>query len=153
MTAPMQASPSLVLGTAETTLLELTVAYAAVANGGAVIWPHGIVKITDRSGQVLYERISNVSPRRVLSSFAVESMDDLLKAVIKEGTGIKAGLVNAAGKTGTSQGFRDAWFVGYRSSLTLGIWLGNDDASGMQKVSGGGFPAEIWREFMMGFQP
>ena len=80
-------------------------------------------------------------------------MDHLLKAVINEGTGTKAGLVNAAGKTGTSQDYRDAWFIGYRSSLTLGIWLGNDDASSMQKVSGGGLPAEIWREFMMGVQP
>lgn len=153
VTAPMQVSPSLVLGTAETTLLELTVAYAAVANGGAVIWPHGIVKIMDRAGQVLYERMPNATPRRILSSFAVESMDHLLKAVINEGTGTKAGLVNAAGKTGTSQDYRDAWFIGYRSSLTLGIWLGNDDASSMQKVSGGGLPAEIWREFMMGVQP
>jgi penicillin-binding protein 1A len=148
---PMQPSPSLVLGTAETTLLELTVAYAAVANGGVVIWPHGIARIMDRDGKVLYERMTNMSPRKVLSSFAVKSMDGLLKAVIKEGTGVKAGLVNAAGKTGTSQGFRDAWFIGYRNGLTLGIWLGNDDASAMEKVSGGGLPAQIWREFMMGF--
>ena len=148
ITSDMAPTPSLVLGTAETTLLELTAAYTAVANGGREIWPYGIAKIIDRDDRILYERFSSHRSRRILSSFAVNSMDGLLKSVINEGTGTNAKLPNAAGKTGTSQGFKDAWFVGYRDRLTLGVWLGNDNATSMEGVSGGGLPAKIWREVM-----
>tara|TARA_B100000029_G_scaffold294508_1_gene287857 strand:- start:2237 stop:4066 length:1830 start_codon:yes stop_codon:yes gene_type:complete len=150
VTGPIRDSPSLVLGTAEVTLLDLSVAYAAVANGGSLVWPHGIVKITDREGQVLYKRMSDGIRRQVLDGAVVASMDHLLQAVIEDGTGAKAGLQGAAGKTGTSQDFRDAWFIGYRGNLTLGIWLGNDDATPMEGVSGGGLPARIWGEVMSG---
>ena len=148
VSGPIRESPSLVLGTAEVTLLDLSVAYAAVANGGSLVWPHGIVKITDREGRVLYERMSDGIRRRVLDGAVVASMDDLLRAVIEDGTGVKVGLKGAAGKTGTSQDFRDAWFIGYQGDLTLGIWLGNDDATPMKGVSGGGLPARIWGEVM-----
>jgi len=148
VTGPMRDSPSLVLGTAEVTLIDLSVAYAAVANGGSLVWPHGIVKITDRDGQVLYERMSDGIRRQVLDSTVVASMDYLLRAVIDGGTGLKVGLKDAAGKTGTSQGSRDAWFIGYQGDLTLGIWLGNDNATPMEGVSGGGLPARIWGEVM-----
>ena len=79
-------------------------------------------------------------------------MNDLLKAVVTEGTGKKAALPAAAGKTGTSQDFRDAWFIGYRGNITVGIWMGNDDASPMNGVTGGGLPAELWRSFMIKVQ-
>tara|TARA_B100000686_G_C16669891_1_gene905805 strand:- start:242 stop:1303 length:1062 start_codon:yes stop_codon:yes gene_type:complete len=148
VTGPMRDSPSLVLGTAEVTLLDLTVAYAAIANGGSLVWPHGILKITDREGRVLYERMSDGLPQRVLNSGVTSSMDYLLRAVIEEGTGVKVDLRDAAGKTGTSQDSRDAWFIGYQGDLTLGVWLGNDNASPMQGVSGGGLPARIWGEVM-----
>ncbi|MEE2694240.1 MAG: PBP1A family penicillin-binding protein [Pseudomonadota bacterium] len=150
VTGPIRDSPSLVLGTAEVTLLDLSVAYAAVANGGSLVWPHGILKITDRKGQVLYERMLDGVAQRVLNSDVVASMDYLLRAVIQSGTGVKVDLNGAAGKTGTSQGSRDAWFIGYRGGLTLGIWLGNDNATPMEGVSGGGLPARIWGEVMSG---
>ena len=151
VTGPMRDSPSLVLGTAEVTLLDLSAAYATVANGGFVVWPHGILKIVDREGKVLYQRMSDGVPQRILKRGVVASMDHLLRAVIQEGTGIKVGLGGAAGKTGTSQGSRDAWFIGYRGDLTLGIWLGNDDATPMEGVSGGGLPAKMWGQVMSAF--
>ena len=97
---------------------------------------------------MLYERMSDGIRRRVLDGAVVASMDYLLRAVIEDGTGVKVGLKGAAGKTGTSQDSRDAWFIGYQGDLTLGIWLGNDDATPMKGVSGGGLPARIWGEVM-----
>jgi len=148
----LPADASLALGTGEVTLLELTSAYVALANGGARVLPHGIVEIRNRAGDVLYRRAGS-GAGRAADDAAVAAMRDLLRAAVVRGTGRAAGLPEALGlaygKTGTSQKFRDAWFVGWAGGLTAGVWLGNDDGSPMGEVTGGGYPAEIWRRFMV----
>lgn len=148
ITAPLQAHPSLALGASELSLLELTAAYGVIANRGVLVWPHGIVEIRRRSGEVLYRRQSGV-PAQVIGRGEARQMDRLLRAAISSGTGRRANPgVPAAGKTGTSQQFRDAWFVGYTDYLVAGIWMGNDDGKPMKRVTGGTLPAALWREFM-----
>ena len=139
---------SLALGTSEVTPLELTGAYAVVANGGNLVRPHGVLEIRDREGTVLYSREPN-GGERVLDRDILGQVDDLLKAVIVWGTGQAAQLSReAGGKTGTTQDYRDAWFVGYSGALVTGIWVGNDDGTPMKEVTGGKLPARLWREFM-----
>ena len=148
----LPADASLALGTGEVTLLELTAAYVALANGGRRSLPHGIVEIRNRAGDVLYRR-SGSGAGRAADARAVAAMHDLLAASVAHGTGRAAALPEtlgrAYGKTGTSQQFRDAWFVGWAEGLTAGVWLGNDDGSAMDEVTGGGYPARIWRRFMI----
>ena len=148
----LPADASIALGTGEVTLLELTSAYVALANGGARALPHGIVEIRNRAGDVLYRRAGS-GAGRAADGAAVAAMHDLLGAAVAQGTGRAArlpqGLGPAYGKTGTSQKFRDAWFVGWAGGLAAGVWLGNDDGSAMDEVTGGGYPAEIWRSFMV----
>ena len=147
----LPADASIALGTGEVTLLELTSAYAALANGGARVLPHGIAEIRNRAGDVLYSRAGS-GAGSAADSAAVAAMRDLLAATVAEGTGRAArlpqGLGPAYGKTGTSQKFRDAWFVGWAGGLVTGVWLGNDDGSPMDEVTGGSYPAETWRTFM-----
>ena len=145
----MAPRPSLALGTFETSLMELTASYAAFANGGYGVLPHGIEKVSSADDELLYERQGS-GPGRVVGPRALGAMNHMLSRVMTEGTGRKAALAGlpAAGKTGTSQGFRDAWFVGYTADLIVGVWVGNDDGSSMNKVTGGGLPAVMWRDFM-----
>ena len=149
----LPADASIALGTGEVTLLELTSAYVALANGGARVLPHGIAEIRNRAGDVLYSRAGS-GAGRATDAAAVAAMRDLLGAAVAEGTGRAArlpqGLGPAYGKTGTSQNFRDAWFVGWAKGLVAGVWLGNDDGSPMDAVTGGSYPAETWRRFMAG---
>lgn len=152
VTGLLRPTPSLALGTAETTLLELTTAYASVANGGRVLWPYGIVEIRNRNGMVLYRRKGSRLGQAITPGVA-SAMDGLLRAVVTGGTGRSADLPGAAGKTGTSQDFRDAWFIGYRGETTAGIWLGNDGSTPMDRVTGGDLPARLWRTFMVAAQP
>lgn len=147
----LPADASLALGTGEVTPLELTAAYAALAGGGRRVLPHGIVEIRDRAGALLYRRAGSGAGRAVAPP-AVAAMRDLLAAAVAEGTGRAAALPPALGpaygKTGTTQKFRDAWFVGWAGDLTAGVWLGNDDGASMDEVTGGSHPAAIWRDFM-----
>jgi penicillin-binding protein 1A len=148
ITTELEARPSLALGAAEVTLIELTAAYAALANKGAGVWAHGIKEVRDRQGRILYRRRGS-GPGRVIAPDDVAAMTGMLVRVIAEGTGKAAALGRpAAGKTGTSQDFRDAWFVGYTADLVAGVWLGNDDETPMKKVTGGGLPAKLWRAVM-----
>ena len=148
----LPADASLALGTGEVTPLELTAAYAALAGGGRRVLPHGIVEIRDRAGALLYRRAGSGAGRAVAPP-AVDAMRDLLAAAVAEGTGRAAALPPALGpaygKTGTTQKFRDAWFVGWAGDLTAGVWLGNDDGAPMDEVTGGSHPAAIWRDFMV----
>ena len=148
ITATLLTEPSLALGVNEVSLLELTGSYAIVANGGFGIWPHGIKVISDRDGVILYRRHGD-GPGRVIADRHIEYLNDLLSAVVLWGTG-KAAQLNrpAAGKTGTSQEFRDAWFVGYTPDLIAGVWFGNDNAQSMDRVTGGSLAAPAWRRFM-----
>jgi penicillin-binding protein 1A len=148
ITTPLSPDPSLALGAHEVTLLELTGAYAAVANGGIGVWPYGIEEIRDGKGRVLYRR-SGDGPGRVIQPGVVAGLNDLFRAVITWGTGKAAKLDRpAAGKTGTNQDNRDAWFVGYTPDLVAGVWLGNDNFAPMDSVSGGSLAARMWHLFM-----
>lgn len=139
---------SIALGTVETTLLELVSAYAPFASGGDGVLPHGIEEIRDGGGEVLYRR-SGSGPGAVVPANLVAPMNRMLHRVITEGTGKAAGFGrDAAGKTGTSQNYRDAWFIGYSADYIAGVWLGNDDGAAMKRVTGGSFPARIWRDVM-----
>ena len=139
---------SLALGTNEVNLLELVSAYAPFANGGAGVWPHGIAEIRSH-GNVVFRR-SGSGVGRVMSPEFAGTMNEMLSEVIGHGTGRSAALPRpAAGKTGTTQDYRDAWFIGYTADLVAGVWLGNDDNSPTNKVTGGSLPAQTWRRFML----
>jgi penicillin-binding protein 1A len=142
--------PTLALGTSETTLLEMTSAFAVFANGGLAVMPEVVERIKDEQGNVLFER-SRSAPTRIVSARAVSAMNDMMNSVVAGGTGRSASLdlYPAAGKTGTSQHFKDAWFIGYTAQWVAGVWMGNDNASPMRSVTGGSLPAEIWKELML----
>jgi penicillin-binding protein 1A len=148
ITADLAATPSLSLGTREVSVVELTAAYAAFANGGTGVWAYGVEEITDGDGRVVYRR-SGSGPGRAISRGHAAQITDMLVTAVTSGTG-RAALLDrpTAGKTGTSQNFRDAWFVGYTADLVAGVWMGNDDDRPMVKVTGGGLPAQLWRAFM-----
>ncbi|WP_232314836.1 transglycosylase domain-containing protein [Oceanibaculum pacificum] len=148
LSSTLENHPSLPLGVDEVTLLELTGGYGAIANGGQGVLPYGIREIRESNGAVLYRHgHSGIGP--VMSPQEAAQITDMLSRVIEEGTGRAAKLTRpAAGKTGTSQDFRDAWFIGFTSDLVTGVWLGNDDGKPMTKVTGGALPAQLWRGFM-----
>ena len=145
----MQANASIALGTSEVSLVELTSAYAPFMNGGFKATPHVIKRISTADGTVLYENTYD-NPPRVLDPAVVSEMNQMMVGVIEHGTGKSAKLKGwqAAGKSGTTQSFRDALFVGFTSNLTTGIWFGNDDGKSMKKVTGGGLPAKAWHDYM-----
>ncbi len=146
----LRPEPSLALGTSEVNLLELTGAYTVFANGGYPVEPFAIRRVRTNTGRVLYARLG-APTTPIVAVEHVGAMNDMLNAALVVGTGRRAGLPRhpAAGKTGTSQQFRDAWFVGYSAHMAAGVWLGNDNGRTMDKVMGGSFPAEIWRTVMM----
>ena len=146
---PLQAHPSLALGASEVTLLELTSAYGVFARDGALRDDYLVTEITDTAGRVLYKRPAT-DARRVYSAPLSRLMTGMMRDVVVRGTGTAAELDDrpTAGKTGTSQDYRDAWFVGYTGDLIAGVWLGNDDNTPMRDVTGGRLPAALWRDFM-----
>lgn len=144
---PLGNDASIALGTSETTVLELTAAYATFANKGQGVLPYGITKIQTRSGKLLYQRQGS-GLGTVASPLAVREMLDVMTATVDWGTGKHAKLDRpAAGKTGTSQNFRDAWFIGLTAELVTGVWVGNDDNKPMNKVTGGSLPVDIWHDY------
>lgn len=150
ITSEMREDPSMALGTSEMSLMELASAYGVFASGGIAVEPYVIRRVRLNSGRVLYARAAP-QQGRVVAVEDVGAMNDMLNAALVAGTGKRAALPRhpAAGKTGTTQDFRDAWFIGYTAHMTAGIWLGNDDSSPMQRVMGGNLPAEIWHELML----
>jgi penicillin-binding protein 1A len=147
--SPLESNASIALGTSEVTLLEMTGAYAALSNGGYSAPVHLIKRVKTLDGKVLYENKYEGS-KRVLRPEIAGMMNQMMTRTLTEGTATKAQFgVPAAGKTGTSQSFRDAWFIGYTASLTTGVWFGNDDNSPTNKVTGGSLPALAWKEFMI----
>ena len=149
ITSELQPNASLALGTSEVTPLEMVAAYAPFANGGIGVQPHIITRVRTADGKQLYARKTG-SNGRVIEPEYVAMMNTMMEETLLTGTARKAELPGwqAAGKTGTSQDWRDAWFVGYTSHLVAGVWLGNDDNSPTQKASGGNLPVEIWSRFM-----
>ena len=148
ITSPILNSPSLALGTSEVNLLELTAAYDVLANNGNGVFVHGIRSIENTEGKNLFTRKIQ-GPGKILNSYTVRTMTEMMEQTIINGTGKKAKINRpAAGKTGTSQSLRDAWFVGFTSNIVVGVWFGNDDDSPMEKITGGTAPAVLWGEFM-----
>jgi penicillin-binding protein 1A len=148
ITEPLDGTPAIALGVSETTLLEMTGAYATFANQGNGVWPFGIERIATRDGTVLYERQGS-GPGAVASGPAVRKMLDVMAATVEDGTAKRAKLDRPVyGKTGTSQNFRDAWFIGLTRDMVTGVWVGNDDNAPMDKVTGGTLPVVIWHDFM-----
>jgi penicillin-binding protein 1A len=145
----LQPNASLALGTSEVSVLELTGAYVPFANGGIGVIPHVIAQVRDAKGKILYAR-SQPGHGRVISPPHVSAMNQMLQETLITGTAKRASIPNwpAAGKTGTSQDFRDAWFVGYTGALVTGVWLGNDDSSPTKKASGSNMPVDVWNKFM-----
>ncbi len=145
----LKTNASIALGTSEVTLLELTAAYVPFANGGYRPPVHFVRRITTTSGKVLYEYKHDGVPR-VARAEIIGMMNAMMSKTVERGTARRANFGwPAAGKTGTSQKSRDAWFVGYTSNLTTGVWFGNDDGTPMKNVTGGLLPALAWKEFMI----
>jgi penicillin-binding protein 1A len=147
--SPLVNNASIALGTSEVSLLEMTSAYVPFANGGSGVLPHVITRITTREGKVLYER-SGGGPGQVISFESLGAMNYMMRQVVEDGTGRAAAIEGheTAGKTGTSQDYRDAWFIGYTSHLVTGVWVGNDNNSPTNNVTGGSMPARIFAAVM-----
>ena len=144
----LKKNDALALGASEVTPLELTAAYAALANGGRRARPFLVTRIAESDGRVLYERRA-VRGERVVSPLVAGEMHAMLAGVVRDGTGTRAALSEnvAAGKTGTTQGGRDAWFAGWAGGLVATVWFGNDDASPTE-ASGGKLAARAWGDFV-----
>ncbi|MDG1726487.1 MAG: PBP1A family penicillin-binding protein [Emcibacteraceae bacterium] len=148
VTTPLTPEPSIALGASEVNLMELTAAYTVVARGGIETKPYGIVEIQNSSGRILYRHMPGPEIR-ILDQEVAYTMHAMLQNVVATGTA-RAALMNfpVAGKTGTTQNYKDALFVGYGKNMINGVWVGKDDSTAMQGVTGGGTPAHIWKNFM-----
>lgn len=145
---PDRPGPSIALGAYEVTLLELTSAYQVFQNGGVQRPPYLIASIANARGDVLYQRTPTAGAPAYSQAQAAQ-MVRMMQGVVASGTGKRAAFGRvAAGKTGTSQDHRDAWFVGFTPDWAAGVWVGNDDNRPMRRVVGGELPATIWRRFM-----
>ncbi len=142
--------PALALGTSESTLLEMTGAYAGILNGGSSVEPYGLVQLNIKGDSTpVLEQTGGIG-ERVISDTAAKNLIFMMNQVVEAGTGGRARLQGrqAAGKTGTTQAARDAWFIGFTADYVAGVWMGYDDNTPLTGVNGGGLPAEIWRETM-----
>lgn len=145
--SPLAAYLSLPLGINEMTMMELASVYCVFAGGGKSVEPISIVKIEDKDGTVLYKNV--IKETRVFEPNLIYTLVDMMKGVLNSGTGTAARLSRpAAGKTGTTSDYKDAWFFGFVPQLVCATWVGNDNNASMNKVTGGLVPAMIWKEFM-----
>ena len=150
LTHPLADSSSLPIGAAEATVLDMTASYAVFANGGKKSTPYATQEVRNSQGEVIYRHDRDAPQPQVLEQRVVHDMNFMLSKVVEEGTGRRATLdgIRAAGKTGTTNGYRDAWFVGYTGNLVSGVWFGNDDHTSMKDMTGGTLPAMAWKEVM-----
>ncbi|AGT07618.1 transglycosylase domain-containing protein [Paracoccus aminophilus] len=142
--------PALGLGVSESTLLEMTGAYAGIRNGGSAVKPYGLIELRIKGDeQPLIGQAGGIG-KRVISQNSAAELIDMMKGVIQKGTGGRAKLPGreAAGKTGTTSSYRDAWFIGFTEQYVTGVWMGYDDNTPLKGVTGGGLPAEIWQAVM-----
>ncbi|SDR25923.1 PBP1A family penicillin-binding protein [Pseudovibrio sp. Tun.PSC04-5.I4] len=149
ITSALKSNPSIALGTSEVTPLEIAAAYVPFSNGGYGVVPHVVRQIRNEKGEVLYRRKGD-GTGRVIRGDKLSEINTMMAQTVYAGTGKRALLAGrpAGGKTGTTQGYKDAWFIGYTGSLTTAVWLGNDNNAPMKKVTGGTLPAEIWAWIM-----
>jgi penicillin-binding protein 1A len=148
ITADLEPNLSLALGTSEVPMIEMAQAYATIASGGFAVKAYGITKIKTEDGKVLYEHEPEAAPR-VFRGSDIQILVNMMISVVQNGTGQAAqGGFFAAGKTGTSQDYRDAWFDGFTNDYTAVVWFGNDDNTSMKSVTGGGLSAGAWRDII-----
>ncbi|MEA2977944.1 MAG: penicillin-binding protein, partial [Alphaproteobacteria bacterium] len=149
ISSKLEPNASIALGTSEVSVIELVGAFATFANGGLASAPHVVERVHTADGTLLYTRTPE-SLGRIIDARSIGMMNQMMQETLLTGTARTAQLPGwpAAGKTGTSQDFRDAWFVGYTSHLVAGVWLGNDDGSPTHKTTGSGLPVEIWSRLM-----
>jgi membrane peptidoglycan carboxypeptidase len=142
--------PALALGASESTLIDMTGAYAGILNGGSAVRPYGLVdlRLLGESEPLIGQ--DGGMQERVISTEAARQLTYMMAEVVANGTGRRAQLEDrpVAGKTGTTQAARDAWFVGFTADYVAGVWMGYDDNTPLTGVTGGGLPAEIWRQTM-----
>jgi len=149
ITADLEPNLSTALGSNGVPMIQMVTAYATLGRGGSVIDPYSIKKIETRGGETLYERSEPSAIRQVVEKRHLSQLNAMMQSVVRNGTGRAAATPYAtAGKTGTSQGFRDAWFIGYTDKYAGAIWFGNDDNSSTKRLTGGSAPAQVWREVM-----
>ncbi len=150
--SPLDAGPALALGTSEATLLEMTAAYAGILNGGRSVMPYGMRELRLLKEDTALMGQGGGMGERVISEGAARSLVWMMHQVVEAGTGARAKLADrpVAGKTGTTSAARDAWFIGFTGNYVAGVWMGYDDNSPLSGVTGGGLPAEIWHETMVG---
>ncbi|MBI3677112.1 MAG: PBP1A family penicillin-binding protein [Proteobacteria bacterium] len=149
ITSPLEANASLALGTSEVTPIEMATAYATFASGGLKIEPYFVTRVDANDGRTLYKR-KPPEPQRVIASHVDRDLTAMLYGVMTEGTGIGAQIPGheAAGKTGTTQDYHDAWFVGFTADYVAAVWVGNDDSSPMKNVTGATLPGTVWKTVM-----
>jgi penicillin-binding protein 1A len=143
---------SLALGAQELPLIEMTQAYGAMATGGFRIEPHGVARVKRASGNAIWTwRPSEATTERVIDDRTLRSMNYLMRSVVEAGTGTRARIPGRqiGGKTGTGNDYRDAWFIGFTSGITTGVWVGNDNFQAMRRLTGGSVPAQIWHDYMV----
>jgi penicillin-binding protein 1A len=139
------------LGISCMTLLDQATGYSVFQNDGMAGLRHGVTQILTRSGDVLYDWEKDAAaPRRVLSPLSVKYMNSMMVQVPERGTARRAALptIRSAGKTGTTQSYRDAWYIGYTGNYLAAVWLGNDDFSVTRRMTGGSLPAMVWNRLM-----
>ena len=148
ITTPVNTQPSMVLGTSDVRLIDMTRAFAAVAAKGIAIAPYGITRVTTTGGRVLYRHEADTS-RVLVAPWVAAQMTDLMQSAVSAGTGRAANIGRpVAGKTGTTSSNKDGWFVGFSSGLTTGVWMGRDDARVVPGLQGGTAPARAFAQFM-----
>jgi penicillin-binding protein 1A len=148
----IQTNPSMALGAVDVSPLEMAEAYDTFSNGGYRVQAYGIERIRTAQGRVLYDHGADPGQRAAaIGQPALAYMIQMMRQVIAAGTGARAriGGYDLAGKTGTTSDYKDAWFIGFTGGFTTAVWVGRDDSTPMRKVTGGGAPAEIWRNFMV----
>jgi len=147
----MADGPALALGVSESTLLEMTGAYAGILNGGSSVQPYGLLELRLQGDDTPLLGQEGGMGERVITETSARLLTYMMAEIINSGTGTRARLPDrqAAGKTGTTQAARDAWFVGFTADYVAGVWMGYDDNTPLSGVTGGGLPAEIWREVML----
>ncbi|PTE09404.1 transglycosylase domain-containing protein [Mesorhizobium helmanticense] len=150
--SPLESHKTMVLGTSGMTVMDQATGYSVFAQNGFVGSRHGISQLVTRTGEVVYDFAKDAPPpHRVLSEQALKYMNTMLAAVPVMGTARRAALPNivSAGKTGTTQAYRDAWYVGFTGNYTAAVWMGNDDFSPTRNMTGGSLPAMVWQRLMV----